>query len=253
VREFASWPAQGRREKLVDKLLQDGRFTDRWTVFYADMLRLRSNASGGQALIAYVHQAIETGMPYDELARRLIAINGKAGKIPEAGFVLSDDADPLAMASITSQVFLGVRIACAQCHDHPFDVWTRKDFYDLAAYFGKTVALVERADSGGACVHTGTLPSKTLREAALYLTGFQRRELYGMTLDFDRQASVRNLMGRLKSVTGEQVDQSFDQGFALGHNPDFPATRKGNTSARVSQVKITGLQDATIHPIGCQR
>ena len=41
-------------------------------------------------------------------------------------------------ASITSQVFLGVRIACAQCHDHPFDVWTRKDFYDLAAYFGKT-------------------------------------------------------------------------------------------------------------------
>jgi NAD(P) transhydrogenase len=77
-----------------------------------------------------------------------------------------------------------------------------------AAYFGKTVALVERAESvGGACVHTGTLPSKTLREAALYLTGFQRRELYGMTLDFDRQASVRSLMGRLKSVTGEQVDQ----------------------------------------------
>lgn len=138
VREFASMPAQGRREKLIDKLLKDGRFTDRWTIFFADMLRLRSNASGGQALIAYVHQSIEQGVPYDELARRLIAINGKAGKIPEAGFVLSDDADPLAMASITSQVFLGVRIACAQCHDHPFDVWTRKDFYDLAAYFGKT-------------------------------------------------------------------------------------------------------------------
>src|SRR5258707_5529296 len=77
-----------------------------------------------------------------------------------------------------------------------------------AAYFGKTVALVERAKSvGGACVHTGTLPSKTLREAALYLTGFQRRELYGMTLDFDRQGSVRSLMGRLRSVTSEQVDQ----------------------------------------------
>ena len=138
VREFAATPAQGRREKLIDKLLKDGRFTDRWTIFFADMLRLRSNASGGQALIAYVHQSIEQGMPYDELARRLISINGKAGKIPEAGFVLSDDADPLAMASITSQVFLGVRIACAQCHDHPFDVWTRKDFYDLAAFFGKT-------------------------------------------------------------------------------------------------------------------
>jgi NAD(P) transhydrogenase len=77
-----------------------------------------------------------------------------------------------------------------------------------AAYFGKRVALVERAPAvGGASVHTGTLPSKTLREAALYLTGFHRRELYGMTLDLDRQASVRRLMGRLRAVTAEQVAQ----------------------------------------------
>jgi NAD(P) transhydrogenase len=77
-----------------------------------------------------------------------------------------------------------------------------------AAYFGKRVAMVEKSDTvGGACVHTGTLPSKTLREAALYLTGFQRRELYGMTLDIDRQGSLRRLMGRLRTVIGEQVDQ----------------------------------------------
>jgi NAD(P) transhydrogenase len=77
-----------------------------------------------------------------------------------------------------------------------------------AAYFGKRVALVEKAETvGGACVHTGTLPSKTLREAALYLTGFHRRALYGMTLDLDRQGSLRRLMGRLHSVTAEQVDQ----------------------------------------------
>ena len=77
-----------------------------------------------------------------------------------------------------------------------------------AAYFGKKVALIERAEAvGGACVHTGTLPSKTLREAALYLTGFRRRQLYGMTLDLDREASVRRLMGRLREVTTGQVDQ----------------------------------------------
>jgi len=77
-----------------------------------------------------------------------------------------------------------------------------------AAYFGKKVALVEKArEVGGACVHTGTLPSKTLREAALYVTGFQRRNLYGMTLDIDRDASLRQLMGRLHAVTGQQVSQ----------------------------------------------
>ncbi len=77
-----------------------------------------------------------------------------------------------------------------------------------AAYFGKKTALVERAPRvGGASVHTGTLPSKTLREAALYLTGFRRRQLYGMTLDLDRQASLERLMGRLNAVTDGQVAQ----------------------------------------------
>ena len=138
VREFSQQPAADRRDQLVKRLLADERFADRWTLFFADMLRLRSQAPGGAALFAWVHNAMKTGMPYDEMARRLISTNGKAGKIPESGFILADDADPLAMASITSQVFLGVRIGCAQCHDHPFDEWKRRDFYDLAAFYGKT-------------------------------------------------------------------------------------------------------------------
>lgn len=137
IRRFASQTKEIRRNALVDELLQHERFADTWTVFYADMLRLRSNADGGSAAIAYVHKAIEDGTPYDELARRFISANGKAGAIPEVGFVLGDNADPMALAGATSQVFLGIRVACAQCHDHPFDVWTQHDFYGLAAYFGK--------------------------------------------------------------------------------------------------------------------
>jgi hypothetical protein len=135
---FAAMPAATRRRDVVNRLLDDPRFADTWTTFFADMLRLRSNADGGAAAIAFVHQAVEDGMPYDELARRFIAANGKAGATPEVGFVLGDNADPMALAGATSQIFLGVRIACAECHDHPFDVWTQEDFYGLAAYFGKT-------------------------------------------------------------------------------------------------------------------
>ncbi|MEO6326013.1 MAG: Si-specific NAD(P)(+) transhydrogenase [Thermoanaerobaculia bacterium] len=77
-----------------------------------------------------------------------------------------------------------------------------------AAYFGKKVALVERwAEPGGVSVHTGTLPSKTLREAALYLTGFHRRELYGMTLRLDKKSTLRQLTGRLRDVTERQTRQ----------------------------------------------
>ncbi|MEZ6091097.1 MAG: DUF1549 domain-containing protein [Pirellulaceae bacterium] len=138
VMTFAKQPSATRRDALVDQLLSDERFADRWTLFYADMLRLRSQATGGAALFAWVHHAVKTKMPYDQMCRKLIATNGKAGKVPEAGFILGDDADPLVMASVTSQVFMGVRMGCAQCHDHPFDHWTRRDFYDLAAFYGRT-------------------------------------------------------------------------------------------------------------------
>ena len=64
-----------------------------------------------------------------------------------------------------------------------------------AAYFGKSVALVEReAVLGGAAANTGTLPSKTLRESALYLSGFQQRGLYGMTVQFKEKVTARDFL-----------------------------------------------------------
>ena len=104
-----------------------------------------------------------------------------------------------------------------------------------AAYFGKKVAMVERAPSvGGASVHTGTLPSKTLREAALYVTGFQRRELYGMTLDVDREASLRRLMGRLHAVINQQVDQ-------ITHN-----LRRHDVQLYRGQAELTGPHEIAV-------
>jgi len=138
IDEYLAWDKEARRGKLVEKLVDSGRFADRWTIFFGDMLRIRSGATGGSALLAYVHNALNNDMPYNELAHKLIVTNGKANFTPEVGFVLGDNADPFALASVTSQVFMGIRIGCAQCHDHPFDVWTREDFYGLAAYFGKT-------------------------------------------------------------------------------------------------------------------
>jgi hypothetical protein len=138
IQQYLAWSTAERRSKLIDRLMADPRFTDRWTTFLADMLRLRSNSPGGSAALAFVHKAVEDDMPYDELARRFISANGKAGAVPEVAYVLGDNADPMALAGVTSQVFMGIRISCAQCHDHPFDKWTREDFYGFAAYFGKT-------------------------------------------------------------------------------------------------------------------
>ncbi len=78
-----------------------------------------------------------------------------------------------------------------------------------AAYFGKRVVLVEKNEQhvGGACTNTGTLPSKTLRETALYLSGFRQRDLYGITLEMKEGLSVPDFMGRLDPVCGRERDR----------------------------------------------
>src|SRR5208283_849813 len=77
-----------------------------------------------------------------------------------------------------------------------------------AAYFGKRVACVERAqDPGGAAVHTGTLPSKTLRETAIFLSGFRQRELYGLSVDLKPDLAIPRLLSRKDAVRNQEVSR----------------------------------------------
>jgi NAD(P) transhydrogenase len=77
-----------------------------------------------------------------------------------------------------------------------------------AAYFGKRVAIVEReAEPGGAAVHTGTLPSKTLRETALFLSGYRQRELYGLSVDVNAELAVPKLLSRKDAVRDLEVSR----------------------------------------------
>ena len=147
LQEYESW-GDARRAKLIDKLASHPRFADRWTVFMADMLRIRSNLTGGNQLLAYINGSIKQEKPYDILVRELISASGRANSNPAVGYILGDDAMPMELAAATSQIFLGVRIGCAMCHDHPFDDWEQEDFYDLAAFFGKTKKVESRRRGG---------------------------------------------------------------------------------------------------------
>lgn len=83
-----------------------------------------------------------------------------------------------------------------------------------AAYFKKRVAIIEcEPEPGGAAVHTGTLPSKTLRETALYLSGYHARELYGVALELDRTATLPRLMSRKNAIAAAE-SRSFRKNFA---------------------------------------
>lgn len=144
ITKYLSWPVAERRNRIIEEYMGRDQFADRWAIFYGDMLRVRYNTDGGNAFQAFVHEAVRTNMPYDVMTRRLLAAAGRAGSQPETSFILGDQADPYALTGVVSQVFMGVRISCAQCHDHPFDRWTREEFYDLAAFFGKTQRVEHR-------------------------------------------------------------------------------------------------------------
>ncbi len=152
INAFEKESPGNRREKLVDKLLDHPRFAERWTVFFADMLRIRSKTEGGSQLLAYVNRSLVESKPYDQMVRELIFTNGRPDQAPAAGFTLSDNVNPMALAGATAQIFLGVRMGCAECHDHPFDDWKQKEFYQLAAFFGQT----KRMESGNKTKHVYT-------------------------------------------------------------------------------------------------
>ena len=147
IREYQNG-GPDRRAQLIARLSNHPRFADRWTVFMADMLRIRSNVTGGNQLLAYINGSLAQEKPYDVLVRELISASGKATSNPAVGYILGDDAQPMELAAATSQIFLGVRIGCAMCHDHPFDDWEQEHFYDLAAFFGKTKTVRSRRQNG---------------------------------------------------------------------------------------------------------
>ena len=80
IQDFLKRPAATRRSEIVDTLMEDERFAERWTVFFGDMMRIRYRADGGRQLAAFVYQSIRENRPYDEMCHQMISANGKAGK-----------------------------------------------------------------------------------------------------------------------------------------------------------------------------
>ncbi|MCA1686115.1 MAG: DUF1549 and DUF1553 domain-containing protein, partial [Planctomycetia bacterium] len=116
----------------------------------------RLGPEGAAAFHAWVRDAVVRNTPLDRMAREMILALGDGDRVGPANFSRVA-SDARSQAELVSQVFLGVRLQCANCHDHPLDRWTRDDYHGLAAVFarvdrGRTVRLRER----GEVVHPGT-------------------------------------------------------------------------------------------------
>ncbi len=137
AREFLSAPAPDRRDRLVDRLLQQPEFVDYWTLKWADLLRVNRRTLGRKAAAAYycwIHDCVEANLPLDRFATELLTAEGPLNTSP-AGYFYKAIPDPNDLANTVSQVFLGVRIECARCHHHPWDRWSQHDYHGMQAFF----------------------------------------------------------------------------------------------------------------------
>lgn len=138
ARAFAGDPAPDKRARLVERLLSRPEFAEFWALKWADVLKVEGrtlDATGMAAFHGWLRDHLARNTPVNEMARAMLAARGSTYKEPAANFYRANRT-PAERGVAAAQVFLGTRLQCAECHNHPFDVWTQDDYYNWAAVFG---------------------------------------------------------------------------------------------------------------------
>lgn len=141
VQSFLADSDPNKRDKLIDRLLERPEYGYFFANKWADILRVKRRGDPGRTFGTFVfhdwlRQAIQNDLPYDQFARAIICATGDEQSHPPVVWYKEID-QPNQFVDDLAQVFLGLRIACAQCHHHPFEKWSQDDYWGLAAFFAR--------------------------------------------------------------------------------------------------------------------
>jgi hypothetical protein len=150
IRAFLADPTENRvkRSRWIDQLLNRPEFVDHWAVKWGDLFRNNRNLVGDKGVWAFqewIRKSIAENKPYDQWVREMLTAKGSTFENPAANFFRVTKEPKVAMET-TTQLFLGVRMVCTQCHDHPFEQWTQNQYYQMTAFFS-SIGVKEGLDS----------------------------------------------------------------------------------------------------------
>ena len=138
-RSFLGNTSSTKRASLIDQLVASPGFDSHLFNWTADLLRVQTRQEQfGLGWHVWLRQSLSEDKPWDTIVREMLSSTGHASKDPAVGYYLRDRNMQLDNFSNTMQVFLGRQIGCAQCHDHPFEDWSRFEYYQMAAFGGGT-------------------------------------------------------------------------------------------------------------------
>lgn len=191
TRAFLADRSPDRRAKLIDRLLDRPEYADYWANKWADLLRPNPYRVGIKAvynLDAWLRQVFRENWPYDRFVREILTAQGSTFRHGPS-VIYRDRREPAEITTMLSQLFLGVRLDCARCHHHPFEVYSQDDFYSLAAYFA-------RLGRKG----TGLSPPISGGEETLFVSdrGSVKHPISGVEL------SPRPLFGKAREITEDE-------------------------------------------------
>ncbi len=191
---------KAKRDELVGRLIGSPEFVDFWTNKWSDLLQVNKKWLGGKgagSLQDWIRGSVASNIPYDKFVATLLNSEGSTIKNPPTSYykVLRS---PEAVMENTTQLFLGIRFSCNKCHDHPFERWTQRNYWELSAFF----AQVGRKNAPGA---------KNLPNAGFTATGGSEEII------FDKKD------GDVKYPNGVQAP------------PEFPYKHEGTTAKEGSR------------------
>jgi hypothetical protein len=138
-RAFLANKSAGKRNELIDQLVTLPEFSDFWALKWSDVFRSNRKTiqtKGSYGFQLWLRDRLAVGVGIDKIVQELITANGNTFNNPPANYYRIAK-DPQSLAESTAQLFLGVRMQCAKCHNHPFERWTQDDYYGFAAWFAR--------------------------------------------------------------------------------------------------------------------
>jgi len=138
--EFMSDNSPTKRDAAIERLLSSGEYADffanKWTAMLKNRRDDASDITSNFAFYSWIRDSLLANKPYDQMVRELLAATGTVLSNPPVAWY-KRVKDPKQQLEDVAQLFLGVRMQCAQCHHHPFEKWSQDDYYSLAAFFSQ--------------------------------------------------------------------------------------------------------------------
>ena len=139
---FLADSSPDKRSKLIDQLLERKEFTELWVMKFAELLQIQTDDNQGMSYKAtllyfnWLKDRIANNVPMDQIVKDLLTSKGGTFKNPATNYY-QVERDNLKITENVAQVFMGMRLQCAQCHNHPFDRWTQDEYYSFASFFSQ--------------------------------------------------------------------------------------------------------------------